>query len=140
MTGHDSLSRISNQYDKDRKRIMTNEQRAESLIAELGFDFEKIDKKRIISLIEKEIDDFQDGSSEYIRLLCGYLYCLGDESDVALLEKAKYGINFDVGCMIDGEWIDSLANRTVKYPILSREELIQAFVDYYSGFEAEEYD
>ena len=119
---------------------MTNEQRAESLIAELGFDFEKIDKKRIISLIEKEIDDFQDGSSEYIRLLCGYLYCLGDESDVALMEKAKYGINFDVGCMIDEEWIDSLANRTVKYPILSREELIRAFVDYYSGFEAEEYD
>jgi len=121
-----------------RNRIMTNEQRAESLIAELGFDFEKIDKKRIISLIEKEIDDFQEGSSEYIRLLCGYLYCLGDESDVALLEKAKYGINFDVGCMIDGEWIDSLANRKVQYPILSREELIQAFVDYYSGFEAED--
>ena len=54
------------------------------------------------------------------------------------MEKAKYGINFDVGCMIDGEWIDSLANRKVQYPILSREELIQAFVDYYSGFEAED--
>ena len=119
---------------------MTNEQRAEKLISELGFDFETIDKSRIIRLIEEEIENYQDGSSEYIRLLCGYLYCIGDESDVSLLEKAKYGISFDVGCMIDGEWIDSLANRTVNYPILSREELIQCFVNYYKGFKADEFD
>ena len=61
-------------------------------------------------LEEQEIEDFQEGSSEYIRLLCGYLYCIGDVTDVPLLEQAKYGINMDVGCMVDGEWIESLKN------------------------------
>lgn len=83
---------------------MTNEQRAEKLIKRLGFDFESISKDEIRELIEQEIAHYQSGSSEYIRLLCGYLYCLGDVTDVPLLEKAKYGINMDVGCMVDGEW------------------------------------
>ncbi|MBO4310329.1 MAG: hypothetical protein J5856_04570 [Lachnospiraceae bacterium] len=119
---------------------MTNEQRTEKLVKELGFDFDSIDKNRIIHLIEEEIDNYQQGSSDYIRLLCGYLYCLGDESDAALLEKAKYNINFDVGCMIDIEWIDSLANRKVDYPVRSREEQIRDFVNYYRGYEADEFD
>jgi phosphoribosylglycinamide formyltransferase-1 len=117
---------------------MTNEQRAEALINELGFDFDAIDKERIRSLIEEEVANYQPGSSEYIRVLCGYLYCIGDESDVPLLEKAKYNINFDVGCMIDLEWIDSLGNRTTDYQVRSREELISDFVNYYQGFEADD--
>ncbi len=119
---------------------MTNEQRVEELINELGFDLGSIDKDRIVSLIEEDIADHQDGSSEYIRLLCGYLYCLGDESDAELLKRAKYGISFDVGCMIDEEWIDSLSNRNVNYPIRSREELIRDFVDYYRGYKADVID
>ena len=91
-----------------------NEKRAEQLLRKYGFDFKNINKNEIIELINKEINDFQEGSSEYIRLLCGYLYCLGDSSDVPLIEKAKYDINFDVGCMIDGEWIDSLENNGVE--------------------------
>ena len=55
---------------------MDNEERAEQLILKYGFDFEHIPKHEIIELIQKEIDDFQDGSSEYIRLLCGYLFCI----------------------------------------------------------------
>lgn len=89
---------------------MTNEQRAEVLIKKYGFNFAMIPKEEIIELIEKEIYNFQARSSEYIRLLCGYLYCIGDQGDVPLIEKAKYKINFDVDCMIDGEWIDSLKN------------------------------
>ena len=110
-----------------------NEKRAEQLLRKYGFDFKNIDKNEIIELINKEINDFQEGSSEYIRLLCGYLYCLGDSSDVPLIEKAKYDINFDVGCMIDGEWIDSLENNGVedeKKHIRTREEIIKAFVSY----------
>ena len=90
--------------------VMTNEERAEALIRALGFDFAAISKERIQALLQREIEEFQEGSSEYIRLLCGYLFCLGDAADVSLLEKAKYGVNFDVGCMVDGEWIDSLKN------------------------------
>lgn len=110
-----------------------NEKRAEQLLRKYGFDFKNINKNEIIELINKEINDFQEGSSEYIRLLCGYLYCLGDSSDVPLIEKAKYDINFDVGCMIDGEWIDSLENNGVedeKKHIRTREEIIKAFVSY----------
>ena len=115
---------------------MTNEERANALVEELGFDFDKIDKNRIVQLIEKEISDFQEGSSEYIRLLCGYLYCLGDKSDIELIERAKYGINFDVGCMIDQEWIDSLANGGVEdSSTRSRDVLVAEFVRYYSNFD-----
>ncbi len=112
---------------------MTNEQRAAEIIKKYGFDFSKIQKEEIRKLIEIEISDFQSGSSEYIRLLCGYLYCIGDRSDAPLIEKVKYGINMDVGCMIDGEWIDSLKGIEDEY-VRSKEELIQEFVSYYQDF------
>ena len=54
---------------------------------------------------------------------------MGDISDVPLLEKAKYSINMDVGCMIDGEWIDSLKNGGISSQyIRSRQEIIDDFV------------
>lgn len=114
---------------------MTNEQRAEKLIGELGFDFDNISKSYIAELLKEEINKFQNGSSEYIRLLCGYLFCLGDASDVPLIKKAKYGINMDVGCMIDWEWLSSLENGGIedKYT-RSRSKLISDFVNYYSEF------
>lgn len=116
---------------------MTNGERAEQIISKYGFAFDNIPKAEIISLIEHEITDFQQGSSEYIRLLCGYLYCVGDESDATLIEKAKYSINMDVGCMIDIEWIDSLKgiNREYTRP---RNEIIESFVSYYKNFRAED--
>lgn len=118
---------------------MTNEQRAEALIRKYGFQFASIPKDEIRNLIEKEIEDFQEGSSEYIRLLCGYLYCIGDIADVPLLERAKYGINMDVGCMVDEEWITSLKNGGIEGEFVnSREIIIQNFVAYYNGFEADD--
>ncbi len=116
---------------------MTNEQRAEKVIQKYGFDFNNISKSEIISLIENEIVNYQSGSSEYIRLLCGYLYCLGDETDVALIEKAKYKINMDVGCMIDIEWIESLKGVKSEY-IRPRNEIIGDFVSYYQNFKADD--
>ena len=114
---------------------MDNEERAERLIKDLGFDFDSIPKEFIKTLLEREVEDFQEGSSEYIRLLCGYLYCLGDETDVSLLKKAKYDINFDVGCMIDEEWITSLENGGIgnEY-VRSKEYLMDDFVNYYQNY------
>ena len=64
---------------------------------------------------------------------------MGDISDVPLLEKAKYSINMDVGCMIDGEWIDSLKNGGISSQyIRSRQEIIDDFVLYYKDFQAAE--
>ena len=118
---------------------MTNDQRAEQIIKEYGFHFKDIPKQEIINLIQMEIANYQPDSSEYIRLLCGYLYCLGDISDVPLLEKAKYSINMDVGCMIDGEGIDSLKNGGIETQCTgSRQEIINNFVSYYNNFQPED--
>lgn len=114
---------------------MTNDQRAEQIIKKYRFHFKDVPKQEIINLIQVEIANYQPGSSEYIQLLCGYLYCLGDISDVPLLEKAKYSINMDVGCMIDGEWIDSLKNGGIETQCTgSRQEIINSFVSYYNNF------
>jgi len=117
--------------------MIDKEELADKLAEELGFDFSKISKAHIIELIENEIVEHQnDESSEYIRLLCGYLFCIGDKSDISLLKKAKYGINMDVGCMIDGEWIQSLENDGAADEannLRSRDELIKDFVSYYGG-------
>lgn len=118
---------------------VTNEQRAEKIIEKYGFDFENIPKEEIIALIEAEYDDFQEGSSEYIRLLCGYLFCIGDQEDAPLLEKVKRGINMDVGCMIDWEWIESLKNGGVETAdVWSKERLVEDFKHYYRNFEADD--
>lgn len=118
---------------------MTNGQRAMEIINKYGFDFSHIPKQEIIDLIQKEIVNYQPGSSEYIRLLCGYLYCLGDCSDIPLLEKAKYNINMDVGCMIDREWIDSLKNGGKETQFTgSRQDIIDGFVSYYKVFQPED--
>jgi phosphoribosylglycinamide formyltransferase-1 len=109
---------------------MDNEERAEALILKYGFDFDKVPKDEITKLINNELANFQNGSSEYIRVLCGYLFCLGDISDVPLLNKVKYGISFDVGCMIDGEWIESLENGDRE----RRKELVDDFVSYYVNY------
>lgn len=120
---------------------MTNEQRTESLIQKYGFDFKKISKEEIRLLIETEITHFQEGSNEYLRLLCGYLYCIGDISDVSLIERAKYDLNMDVGCMIDQEWIDSLKNGGIEDEyIRTRDEIIKSFIFYYKDFKAEDYE
>lgn len=119
---------------------MKNLQRAESLIKKYGFDFEEIPKNEIANLLETEIENYQEGSSEYIRLLCGYLFCIGDKTDIQLIEKAKYNINMDVGCMIDGEWLESLKNdgNATEY-CRSRKELKDDFLEYYRDFKADEY-
>ena len=120
---------------------MSNEQRAEEIINKYKFDFDKIAKAEIRSLIETEIADYHSGSSEYIRVLCGYLFCIGDESDVPLLEKAKYGINMNVGYMIDGDWIESLKNGGKANEYLpDRITLINYFIRYYKNFKAGDFD
>lgn len=117
---------------------MKNLRRAENLIKKYGFDFAKISKNEIVNLLETEIENYQEGSSEYIRLLCGYLFCIGDKTDIPLIEKAKYNINMDVGCMIDWEWLESLKNdgKETEY-CRTRNELIESFVEYYTDFRAE---
>ncbi|ERL27060.1 MULTISPECIES: hypothetical protein [unclassified Leptotrichia] len=122
--------------------MLTSDERAENFIKRFGFDFDKIDKNQIISLINEEFERaveerkrcFYD-SSECLRVLCGYLFCLGDISDVPLLEKVKYKIDMDVGTMIDSEWIDSLENGGIedKYT-RTRKEIIEDFVDYYESW------
>ena len=129
-------------YD-EAKNVLYAEERAEFFIRKLGFDFDKIDKNEIIFLLNKEFEraiteresKFYD-SSECLRVLCGYLFCLGDIFDVPLLEKVKYKIDMDMGVAIDGIWIISLENNGMEmkeYDIPSKKELIKYFVDGYKG-------
>ena len=112
------------------KTTTNNEDRAERLLNKYGFDFDSISKTEIRTLIETELFEFQQGSSEYIRLLCGYLYCIGDEADIALIKQVKYGINFDVGQMIDNAWIENLENKNSD----NRVRLINEFISYYKNY------
>ncbi len=107
---------------------LSNEERADNIVKKYGFDFAKISKSEIKDLIEKEIENYQEGSSEYIRVLCGYLFCIGDYEDAEVIERAKYKINFDVGCMIDGDWIEALKGNMSEE---DRQFQIQSFIKYY---------
>ena len=114
-----------------------NEVRTCELVQKFLFDFDEIDKSEIVELLEKELCCPQTGSAEYLRALCGYLYCIGDETDIPLIEKVKYSISMDVGCMIDSEWIESLRNEgkeNREKSIRNRDEIINDFVQYYKGF------
>lgn len=55
---------------------MTNEKRAQEIINKYRFDFNKIPKAEIRSLIENEISDYQSGSSEYIRVYVDIYFAL----------------------------------------------------------------
>lgn len=118
---------------------LNNEERTEVLIKKFNFDFSAKYHAEIRQLLEKEIMSYQNGSSEYLCFLCGYLFCIGDVNDVEIIKQAKYSINMDVGCMIDWEWIESFKNGGIEYEnVRSRQVLIDDFVNYYTNFKASE--
>jgi len=114
-------------------KSLDNEERAELLLKRYGFRFDTIIREEIRNLLINEIEHYVSGSSEYIRVLCGYLFCIGNIEDLELLKKAKYNINFDVGCMIDLEWIENIDVSNKKYKV-RRTKLIADFVDYYKTY------
>ena len=135
-----SLSQYWTPIKNDDTQVISNEQRAFLLIKEFGTDFMKIEKKQIQDLINTEFASYHEGSSDYIRTLCGYLFCIGDSSDIPLLKKIKYGINMDVGSMIDTEWIDSLENNgTASKLTPTREYLIARFLDEIRQYSLQDY-
>ena len=116
---------------------MSDEARAEQFVLKYGFDFQTIDKAEITALLRDEIKNLKENGSDghtFLRMLCGYLFCMADAADIPLLESAKYDVGFDAGCMVDGAWIDSLKQDG------DRRELIEAFVTetkHYFGMVAE---
>lgn len=123
-----------------------NEIRIKKVYAKYKFDFKNANKNEIISLINEEFENLLNknlkfigfcSSSDYIRFLCGYLFCIGDISDVPLLEKVKYGIDMDVGTMIDYIWIESLENNGIEIEeegLPPKKELISDFVDFFTYY------
>ena len=84
--------------------IDENEERAEALIKKYGIIPNLKSRDELKRLLEYEIENYQEGSSEYLRVLCGMLFCIGYVEDSILIWEAKR-INFDVGCMIDMDFI-----------------------------------
>ncbi len=126
----ESLVKFWDINDDFAQDALSNEERAANIVEKYGFDFDKISKNEIRELIEKEIENYQEGSSEYIRVLCGYLFCIGDYEDADLIEQAKYKINFDVSCMIDENWIEALKGNMSEE---ERQFQIQSFIKYYKN-------
>ena len=112
---------------------LSNEERAELLLKKYGFKFDTLPHEEIRILLKNEIENYIEGSSEYLRVLCGYLFCIGDVADTELLKKAKHNINFDVNCMIDSAWIENI-NSADNDNIAKRNELISEFVEYYKSY------
>jgi len=131
-----------------------NEIRAEDIIRKYGL-IPTVDKRREIKeLLEFEINNYIEGSSEYLRVLCGMLFCIGNIEDSVLIWKAKM-INFDVGCMIDVDFIfgagiketldyisdkqefakmrDFLESYDLDEPI-DKEEIVKNYKEYYTGY------
>ncbi|MCL1792145.1 MAG: hypothetical protein FWG40_12545 [Peptococcaceae bacterium] len=119
--------------------VINKEGQAKDLLLKYSFDFQnEKHREEIITLLEKEIDwckkpDSQWESSEYLRVLCGYVFCFERGEDAALIKRAKTEINFDVGCIIDEDWITSLSKNDAT-TIRTRKSLIQGFTDYYKNY------
>ena len=112
---------------------LSNEERAELLLKKYGFNFDTLPHEEIRILLKNEIENYIEGSSEYLRVLCGYLFCIGDAADIELLKKVKYNINFDVGSMIDSVWIENIDSADSE-KTSERNELISEFVGYYKSY------
>ena len=111
---------------------LSNEERAEVLLKKYGFNFEALPQEEIRTLLKNEIENYIEGSNEYLRVLCGYLFCIGNITDGDLIKNAKYNISFDVGCMIDSEWIENMDADNEN--ISKRNELISEFAEYYKSY------
>lgn len=124
-------------FDMDSDSLYTelsNEERAAEIVRRYGFRFRQIPKEEIRELLEQETEHYRHGSSEYIRLLCGYLFCVGDKEDADLIEKVKFGINHDVQCMVDEEWISLLRAEPTLSVKLARRRSRNEFESYYKQF------
>jgi len=115
-----------------------NEERAKAILERFGFNFNPEYRNEIRQLLQDEYDCYKKDkhyrerdSSEYLRVLCGYLFCIGNPEDLELIEKVKYGISMDVGSMVDGAWVDSLSGLS---DTNEREELINEFISYYKHY------
>ena len=121
---------LANDYIPDQ-----NEIRAAALVKRFGFDFDNLPHDTIRELLQEELSHPQEGSCEYLRVLCGYLYGIGDTADLSLIEKAKFSVSFDAQCMIDTEWIESLKNGGKKKKhVRCRADIIEDFVSYYTDY------
>ncbi|MCL2415975.1 MAG: hypothetical protein FWD01_04080 [Defluviitaleaceae bacterium] len=105
-----------------------NEKRAEIIWQKYGFDFQAKYRGEIRILLNEEFDDYQEGSGEYLRILCGFLFCVGNPDDIELIKKVKYGINMDVGFMIDYAWIEFFEDESM------RPQLIREYIEYYKAY------
>ena len=110
-----------------------NEKRAKALFERYGFDFKSEFRDDIKRLLNDEIENFQTGSSEYLRVLCGFLFCIGDIDDLEIIKNVKYKINFDVGSMIDSDWIEYIDGTNSDHSSI-RKELVKQYSDYYKHY------
>lgn len=112
------------------------EEKAEKFLQQYNFDFKEDYRHEIRDLLEKEFDNYDETqSSEFLRVLCGFLFCIGNVDDVALIRKVKYELSFDVENMIDVNWTDGTGmQRNSMAKELWHEQLVEEYIAYYKGY------
>lgn len=133
---HDQLQDIIERFRENTTDNEENEKRVVELLGKYGMDFINVPKDEITALINVELNQPKKGNSEYMRLLCAYLFCSGDTEDAKLINKVKYSKNMDVMSVIESEWITSLENggKADEYT-RSRDELIAGILLYYMDYD-----
>ena len=133
---HDQLQDVIERFRADIADNEENEKRVAELLGKYGMDFINVPKDEITALINDELNAPKAGDAEYLRLLCAYLFCVGDKEDAKLINKVKYSKNADVMTVIESEWITSLENggEADEYT-RSRDELIADILLYYMDYD-----
>lgn len=124
-------NKLNTNYNIEIKKEDFNEKRAIELIEKYQFNYDDIPKREIIQLINDELLKYSNGSSEYLRLLCGYLCCIGEKEDAKLIKKVKYEIDMDVGCMVDSNFIEALENEDKELVNEIKKELKEYYKNYF---------
>ena len=130
---HDKLQEIIQRF---RENIDDNEEtdsRTQELLGKYGMDFMNIPADEIRTLISEELNAPKKDSSEYLRLLCAYLFCSGEKDDAQLIRKVKFSGSMDILNAIDKDWISCLEGSDECER--SRDELISDIMLYYLDYE-----
>ena len=97
---------IRKPFDEFTSRLSEN--KARLFFEEFGFNFKVEDRYIVRNLLEHEINNSsKNDEGEFLKVLCGYLFCIGNPEDVDLIKKVKNDLGRDVGLMINRGWTDA---------------------------------
>lgn len=133
---HDKLQEIIDRFREDAPENDENERRIAEVLDKYSKDFLNTPKEEIRALITGELAAPVKDNTEYLRLLCAILFCVGDKEDAQLIKKVKYSGSMDILDAIDKDWISCLENDGENAEDMrSRDEIISDIMLSYFDYE-----